>query len=264
MVSVIIPMYNAEKTIIKCIESVIHQLHSDELEIIITDDGSIDSSYNTVKQYIVDKGVDNILLYQQSNMGVSAARNNGILKARGDYIAFIDSDDIWLEGKLKHQISVLEKYNADFVGALINYRKLGFPYKLKNDIYEVTFKKLLVKLAPSTITALFKKDLLEKSGLFHEHQRYGEDGNLWLRFSRVGKMVIINRTYAIAGDFKNLFGEKGLSGNLEKMTKANLYNLKEMLDLNYINRLEYYFFYIFYILKSYRRSLIVAARKFRK
>ena len=257
-------MYNAEKTIIKCIESVISQLENNLMEVIITDDGSSDNSYNVVRKYIVDNNIGNMYLYKQTNKGVSSARNNGIRKARGKYIAFIDSDDIWLEGKIKHQLAIFDKYEVDFVGTLINYISLGFPYKLNGELYEVTFKKLLIKLAPSTITALFKKELIVKSGLFNENQRYGEDGNLWLRFSRVGRMVIINKTYAIAGDFKPLFGEKGLSGNLREMSNANIQNLKEMHEMKYISRIEYIFYKIFYELKSLRRNLIVRYRVLEK
>jgi glycosyltransferase involved in cell wall biosynthesis len=257
MVSVIIPMYNAENTIIRCVESVVHQLPDNELEILITDDGSKDNSYDVIKHHIEENNYNNIHLFKQDNKGVSSARNNGIRKAKGKFIAFIDSDDIWLEGKLKHQIEIIEKYNVDFVGSLINYQPLGFPYKSKNGIYEVTFKKLLIKLAPQTSTALFKKELVDKVGMFHEYQRYGEDGNLWLRFSRVAKMVIIDKTYAIAGDFKPRFGQSGLSGNIKAMTKANFDNLKEMFDFGYISRIEYYIYFVFYMIKHYRRVLKV-------
>lgn len=260
IVSVVVPMYNAEKTIISCIESVIKQLPSNEIELLITDDGSTDNSYNIVYQYCVVNNLNNIHLYKQQNKGVSSARNNGIRNSRGKYIAFIDSDDIWLEGKLKHQIEVIENYNVDFVGTLINYRRLGFPYKLENGIFKVTFNKLLIKLAPSTITALFKKELIDKVGMFHENQRYGEDGNLWLRFSRVAKMVIINKTYAVAGDFKPLYGKSGLSGNLSEMSKANILNLKEMFEMSYISSCEYNILYIYYNLKHYRRVLISKIR----
>lgn len=252
-------MYNAEKTILRCIESVVCQLPKEDFEVIVIDDGSIDNSAMIVERFINDNKY-NIRLIRQENKGVSVARNIGIKNSSYPLIALIDSDDIWLEGKLIHQLKIMKKYNVDFVGTLHNNLKLGFPYKLKDDIFEISLNKLLIKMAPSTITALFKKTLIEKSGYYDEAQKYTEDGNLWLRFSVNGKMVILNKNYAIAGDFKPLFGYSGLSGNLKEMYKGEIKNLRDILNLRYINFLEYIFYRFYFLLKYYRRVLIVKLR----
>ncbi len=257
LVSVIIPLYNAQNTIIKCIQSVLSQLPNDQIEIIVIDDGSTDESNKVVNSFIKDYEYNNITLISQKNKGVSAARNVGIKSAKGDYIALIDSDDIWLENKLKHQLSIFQQFDdIDFVGTMINNLTLGFPYKLHDELFEVTFNRLMLKMAPSTITAMFKKALIEKSGLFDETQKYSEDLNLWLRFSKQGKMVIINKNYAIAGDYKPTFGHSGLSGNLRKMFEGEKKNIKDMRNLKYINYFKYIFYRIYITLKYLRRITI--------
>ena len=90
LVSVIVPVYNNEKYIDKCIYSIIKQTY-DNLQIIIINDGSTDGSYNIIKRY-ADKDL-RILVIDQNNKGVSAARNAGLNKVKGDYLTFIDGDD---------------------------------------------------------------------------------------------------------------------------------------------------------------------------
>jgi glycosyltransferase involved in cell wall biosynthesis len=259
VISVVIPMYNAEQTIVKCLDSVISQDINLAIEVVIVNDGSLDNSLKVVTEYI-DKSNKNIQLLSQENKGASAARNLGIRKSKAQFIALIDSDDIWLQGKLQKQYDIISKYNVDFVGTLHNNLKLGFPYKVKGGMIEVSFNKLLIRMAPSTITALFKKELIEKSDYYDEKQKYCEDGNLWLRFSKVGKMIIINENFATAGDYKPLFGHSGLSGNMKGMYEGEKKNLKDILKLKYISYI-YYLILRFYIsLKYYRRLLIVKIR----
>lgn len=258
-ISVIIPLYNAENTIEKCLDSVAIQKINYEIEVIIVNDGSTDNSKYIVDNYIKKSNL-NINFISQINAGVSAARNKAIKMAAGDFIALIDSDDIWLEGKLHAQMEVFEKFNVDFVGTLHNNFKLGFPYKVNDNLIDVSFNKMMIKMAPSTITAVFKKSLIEKAGYYDEKQKYAEDGNLWFRFSKVGKMVIINKNYAIAGDLKPLYGHSGLSGNIYEMHLGEIKNLNDMLNLNHISYIQYIVYFSYIKLKYYRRVLIVKFR----
>ena len=88
-VSVIVPVFNSEKYINRCIESILCQSYSN-LEIILVDDGSTDSTYDICKSFFDQR----ILLLQKENGGASSARNYGLLKAKGKYICFVDSDDV--------------------------------------------------------------------------------------------------------------------------------------------------------------------------
>ncbi len=106
MISIIIPAYNAEKYITETINSVINQTYTD-WELIIINDGSIDNTAEIVKQFCAND--NRIKYYYQNNSGVSAARNNGLKRANGEYIVFLDSDDVWLKEFLEKTVSFLDK-----------------------------------------------------------------------------------------------------------------------------------------------------------
>lgn len=110
MISVIIPIYNVEEYLEKCVNSVLNQTYSD-LEIILVDDGSTDNSGKICDEL---KNKDNrIIVIHQENQGLSAARNAGIAKALGEYIAFVDSDDYIMEDMYETLYKNLEKTDAD-------------------------------------------------------------------------------------------------------------------------------------------------------
>ena len=111
MVSVIIPSYNREKTIGRAIESVLNQTFRD-LELIVVDDCSTDNTRQVVEEYAQRDNRVKYLL-QKPNQGACCARNLGISAAKGEYIAFQDSDDEWLPEKLEKQLSAMQKKNAD-------------------------------------------------------------------------------------------------------------------------------------------------------
>ena len=101
-ISVIIPMYNAQNTIIKAIESVFNQKCNYNIEIIIINDGSLDESVNILKDYLLNhKHKSSVKIISKKNGGVSSARNEGLRIAKGEFIAFLDSEDQWLENKLE-------------------------------------------------------------------------------------------------------------------------------------------------------------------
>lgn len=107
-VSVVIPMYNSEKTIEQVLGSVISQTAISEIaEIIVVDDGSTDSSALLVEEFIRTHPTSSILLIRQPNGGVSSARNHGIRIAKGEYIALLDSDDLWMPQKIERQLQIL-------------------------------------------------------------------------------------------------------------------------------------------------------------
>lgn len=109
-VSIIIPVYNAEKFLGNCLDSIINQSYSD-FEIIIVDDGSTDKSKEIYLRY---SELDNrIIILEQENKGVSVARNNGIKKAKGKFLVFIDSDDIIKSNMLMRMFQVINNNDAD-------------------------------------------------------------------------------------------------------------------------------------------------------
>jgi glycosyltransferase involved in cell wall biosynthesis len=102
IVSVIIPVYNCERYLAEAIESVLSQTYR-SVEVIVVDDGSVDASASVAKQFVPP-----VRYYYQPNSGLAAARNHGVDLSKGDFLAFLDSDDIWTPDKLKMQVAKLE------------------------------------------------------------------------------------------------------------------------------------------------------------
>jgi len=111
--SIVIPVYNAEKVINKCLDSLISQKTDYEYQIILVNDGSTDNSLNIIKDY--ESKYKNVFVIDQSNGGASIARNRGIRSASGDYIGFVDSDDWVTEDYIEKLLNRAYKTNADIV-----------------------------------------------------------------------------------------------------------------------------------------------------
>ena len=112
IVSIIIPVYNAEKTINRCVESVLNQSYG-EIEIILVDDGSIDSSLQLCKTF--EYRDSRIIIVEKENGGVSSARNLGMHYATGEYIMFLDSDDWYEENMVEQYMTLMESHGSDVV-----------------------------------------------------------------------------------------------------------------------------------------------------
>src|SRR5574344_185554 len=120
MVSIIIPVYNAERFLKECFDSILAQTY-DNYEIIVVDDGSVDTSIQIEEEY--SKKVAGFRIIKQANSGQGVARNRGLDIARGEYIAFIDSDDAMKPDFLKEAVAKIEAGNYDIVVA--NYDKIN-------------------------------------------------------------------------------------------------------------------------------------------
>lgn len=242
-------MFNAESTIIEALDSVKNQtVGSWCFEIIVINDGSLDKSAKVVEDYMQSYPEFNIHLIHQENKGVSSARNAGLEIAKGEYIAFLDADDVWLPEKTEKQLVYLEDklLKIDFISTKINGNKILFPYYVKNKIAKVTFRKLLIRNGIPSPTVLFKRKIVENTGFFDENQMYLEDHNYWLKVSLQNTMYILDESLVIAGKGKRPFGVSGLSANLSEMARGGVKNLQEMCDLNKITFLEYVVYRIFY------------------
>lgn len=243
-VSVIIPVYNAQETIVRALNSVVKQSIK-PFEIIIINDGSSDMSLSIINTYIRNHELFNFNFINKKNGGVSSARNAGLKIAKGDYIAFLDSDDEWLFDKTEKQLSILQNnnLNIDFVATLRNYEKLTFPYKIINNKFAyINLKKLLIKVVGQTSTAIFKRKILDNTGLFDESQKYSEDANYWMRIALKNKMIILNETLVITGGGKPSFGFSGLSSNVKGMELGVQKNIDEMYSSSELNVYEYMLF----------------------
>lgn len=251
MISVIIPMYNSEQSIVKCLDSVKAQTWTGKFEILIVNDGSTDQSAEAVQEYMArNPGLDITLIHQQ-NQGVSKARNVAMERSKGDFIALLDADDEWLPQKTEKQMmQVHDKgLQIDFISCLINKDKLLFPYFSNNKLAKVTFRKLLFRNGIASPTVIFKKEIIANTGYFDCDQMFAEDHNYWLKISQKNKMYILAENLVIAGNGKRTFGVSGLSANLKEMEKGFHKNLRDMYCSGRISYPEFVTYSIFYRLK---------------
>ena len=188
-VSVIIPTYNRANLIGKAIKSVLNQTYKD-LEVIVVDDGSTDNTEEIVKSF-TDFKIHYIC--HKHNRGASAARNTGIKASRGEYIAFLDSDDEWLTEKLDKQMKIFVSessevgvvYTGDYYvdGKDKKIKKVHIPRK-EGYIYE----ELLAGNYVGTPSALLvKKECFTKIGVFDEDLSGCEDYDMWFRIAKYYK-----------------------------------------------------------------------------
>ncbi|WP_437361825.1 glycosyltransferase family 2 protein [Olivibacter jilunii] len=262
-VSVVIPMYNAEKTILQTLESVIKQTVQ-PLEIVIVDDGSTDGSYQLVQSYIANyKGPIRFVLHQQPNAGVSKARNEGMKRAQGDLIALLDADDRWQAEKLARQLEVLQGHpDIDFLGSNRNGEHWQrWLFKKFEHLTPISARLLLYKTFFVTPTVIFKRSVLVQTGYFDESQRYAEEGNYWIRVCHDHHCVLLNESLVITGDGKPNFGFSGLSSNLKEMEKGELKNMRLGYKLGVVGLFEYLFLVIYSLIKYIRRIVIVKLRR---
>lgn len=262
-VSVIIPVYNAEKTLPRALQSVKGQTWPGNFEILIVDDGSTDSSALVAKNFIADNPHMNCQLLSQENNGVSAARNTGLKAATSGYITLLDADDEWLPEKTEKQIKLLQDESAgiDFLVTLWNDEKVQWPYSVnsRTGLAEITLQKLLLKITGQTSTAMFKRKVLDNTGYFDEAQRYSEDANFWLRATAHNRLFLLPEKLVIAGSGKRSFGESGLSANLAEMEKGIQKNIRELRQNKRLSALQYFLYFAFskfkYALRPLRAKL---------
>jgi glycosyltransferase involved in cell wall biosynthesis len=179
MITVIIPTYNRGDYVLEAVESVLRQEHL-QPRVIVVDDGSHDGTHLRLQPYL-----SRISYVYQPNSGVSSARNAGIRLARGEWIAFLDSDDLWLPHKLVRQMEFLERNPALSIcqteeiwmrdGRRWNPRK----YHRKPSGH--CFPSLLDRCMVSPSAVMLRRELLDQVGGFDESLPACEDYDLWLR-----------------------------------------------------------------------------------
>jgi glycosyltransferase involved in cell wall biosynthesis len=183
LISIIIPVYNGEKTILETIQSVLNQTFKD-FEILIINDGSTDSTL----EVIASIPNSNIKVFSYPNTGVSASRNRGIALASGEYISFIDADDLWTPDKLEAQLKALQEnpqaavaYSwtdwIDESGTVING---GCHHKISGNVYA---HLILADFIGSGSNPLIRKSALLELNGFDQSVPPAEDWDMWLRLA---------------------------------------------------------------------------------
>lgn len=184
MISVVIPLYNKEKSVRETLESVLAQTYTD-YEVIVIDDGSTDNSLNVVQEFVREKckvyGVK-CKVITQPNAGVSAARNRGIMEAKGEYVAFLDGDDIWDKDFLKEMERLIKDYPGKSIYGLgCEQIKRGEKPNLMENYYRGESAWSYDTMAFTGSSACVNKKDAIAIGLFDTRMTHGEDLDLWWR-----------------------------------------------------------------------------------
>jgi hypothetical protein len=194
MVSVVIATFNRANLLSETLRSVFSQTYCD-FEIVVIDDGSTDDTRKVVAQLAGE--CPQVRYFYQANQGRSAARNRGIEMARGKYVAFLDSDDIWLPSKLETQVTALEtrpEYAMAYSSAAViddagNLLPHVYRASASGDIYpDVAFYVPVTVLLP---TVLVRTDALRHVGPFDVQLDRFEDTDMWRRLSRCNRVLAI-------------------------------------------------------------------------
>lgn len=262
LISIIIPFYNSEKTIVSTLQSVVEQTYKN-IEILLINDGSTDESLTMVKSFISNHENFKISLFEQKNKGVSAARNSGIVNSKGDFIAFLDSDDFWKPQKLERQLEIFSKYSqVDLLATNRNGEKFDHFLFLKFErVTRISGKILLYKNFLLTPTVLLKREIINSVGLFNENFKFSEDYEFFLRCSKKHNCFLLNESLVITGNRKPSYGFSGLSANLWEMEKGELRTIKLGYEMQIIDCFEYLFISAFSLMKFFRRFVITFIKK---
>ena len=195
-ISVVIPVYNGEKTIEESIASVLAQTFTD-FELIIINDGSQDHTPNIVQQIIQQTDDFRLKLYSYPNKGLAASRNRGITKAQGKYISFLDADDLWTKDKLASQYDALQTHpqaavaysGTNWINEAGNIIKHASPPSTSGNVYSIL---LLFNLVGSGSNVLIKREALLRVGDFDESLNASEDWDLLIRLAAKYEFVSID------------------------------------------------------------------------
>lgn len=256
LVSVVIPVYNSEQTIEKTLDSVINQTYKD-IEVILIDDGSTDASNDIMKRYIENNKNHKIKLITKENGGVSSSRNMGIDNSKGEYISFLDSDDIWLPKKIETQIQIfLENKYIDCLGTTMNGQKFSRMFGIKFcRLTKVTPKMMLLKNFLCIQTTMTKRKVILDIGYFYVDQD-NEDSNIIIRIANKYNCYLLNESFV--SYIPNL---SGVSSRMWEMEKGELKNIEMAIKMKIIKPVEYPFFAGFSLLKFSRRVIVNKLKK---
>lgn len=242
-VSIIIPVYNCEKYVKKCLESVLRQTYKN-IEMIVIDDGSTDQSLDIINRSV--QGKANVKVIHQENQGLSATRNKGLENATGDYIAFLDGDDYLGESYIEDLIFAAENNNSDLVicgyqkvdseGALLSKTVPGqyIPFEHEEWAYRITI----------SCARLYKKEIWDKYNIAFEIGAHGEDVPISLFFNKVCQNIVtipaaeyyyVQHSESITHNFRGLRNRqlpyRSIEELLDQAERISRGNSREFLEL---------------------------------
>lgn len=194
LVSVVIPTFNSAEFIRETLVSVLDQDYR-PLEVVLVDDGSSDDTVAIARECGAE-----VRVVRQENSGAAVARNRGVEEAKGDLVCFLDSDDLWLPGKISAQVRYLQEHPEtgavyhDWIvwhgetdakrTAILNAERRTSTPRIDPPVSGWIYTKLLMDSVIQTSTIMVRREILREVGPFDVQFRSGQDYDLWLRLSR--------------------------------------------------------------------------------
>ncbi len=224
-VSVVIPTYNRANLVREAVESVLKQKKLRPLEVIVIDDGSDDNTERVIKSI----NSELVVYFYQPNCGVSSARNKGICISQGEWIAFLDSDDLWLPDKLYYHWEFCLAHR-DFLISQTDeiWLRNGLrhnPKKYHKKPQGYCFERLLERCLISPSAVMIHRSVFERVGLFDESLPACEDYELWLRIGYRYQIGLVDRKLVI----KRGGHSDQLSSTVKALDKYRIEALKKLL-----------------------------------
>lgn len=186
MISVIIPLYNKEKSVYKTLQSVCEQTYTD-MEILVVDDGSTDKSAAFAASYPDTR----IRIIRKENGGVCSARNRGIREAKGEYVALLDADDLWDKEYLAEQVKMIADFSEAAMwginfaemseGKLVRKLDTALPEGFRGYVENYFQMQGRVSDLFCSSSVVIRKEVFDKVGMFDERLKYSEDNDMWWR-----------------------------------------------------------------------------------
>lgn len=246
-VSVVIPVYNAEKYIEGCVKSIQNQTYTVS-EIFLINDGSTDSSLEIINKLAIED--KRIKIISQNNSGPSKARNIGMLESTSDIIALNDADDEWLDDKLEKQINLLleKKAEVSFSNLRIIDHNGEDIREHRNDIFsgskEDIIKALIYcDLTMMTSTAVFYRSLISKNYLFNEKARHYEDVVFFINITSKAKTVLCTDILVVRRQHAN---STSISLNIENVLNSMRACSEDLIRLGHKKYIPYFRSYVFF------------------
>ena len=252
LVSVIIPNYNSEHYLKKCVESVEKQIYGN-IEVIVVDDGSTDMSVAEMEKLCA--AYNNITVYRQSNLNAAMARNRGMEAAKGKYLLFLDSDDILYEDAVFQLVTAAERSQTDLV--IGNYYEIDVNDQVISECYVVKIPAdridpmTIVGTVPNPSNKLFVKAVVDANNLVWGNVRIGQDLNFFLKYLSCCKNVSTIASY--------IYGWRKVQGSISNSYNFRIFDIaesfkdtkhfyclqgKEKLYAKYISAIEYRHYYL--------------------
>ncbi len=231
-ISVIIPTYNRAQMVVEAVESVLVQSHSN-VEIIVVDDGSKDDTWPRLAQF-----QNKIVRIGQKNQGVAAARNTGLKQATGEFVAFLDSDDLWHQRKLEKQLAYMQAHpEVDLLACHVGPLRDGpqqclrpLPDFAEVECTPITCTKSVLRACFATSTVMVRRKCLEAVGPFDTTLKVSEDREMWIRIAarfQVRKHEI-ELTFSRPNHTDHLSSKPGNERNAQQMIEKVFRDIPEL------------------------------------